>query len=80
MPAPNLPSDGRPVVVLAHASKQNKLHHVLLLISAGMASVVKAKFGFLDGVGSVYSRCKPSTVAILRVAPIRLFARFGRLT
>lgn len=80
IPAPSLPNDGRPVVVLAHASRQNRLHHVRLLISAGMASEVKVILRFLDGAGSAYSLCNPSTVAILSVAPMRLFAILGRLT
>jgi hypothetical protein len=76
MPLPGCPNEGLPVVVLyrvkdnlsygdkstylAQVSRTYKLHHVRRLTFAEIDLCVKFPF---VGLASVYSRCRPSTVA-----------------
>ena len=71
MPGPHLPIEGRPKVVDAQVSRQNKLHQVLRLCS------IMAVFA-LPGSGGL-SLCRPMAQAILRAAPSIAFAMFGLL-
>lgn len=71
MPGPHLPIEGRPKVVDAQVSRQNKLHHVLRRCS------IMAVFA-LPGSGG-FSRCRPIAQAILRAAPVIAFAMLGLL-
>jgi len=80
MEGPILPNEGRPVVVEAQESRQNKLHQMRLLISGEIESSSPGAMNcLLASLRSEYSRCKPSAVAIRSVPPIRECASFGRL-
>jgi len=70
MPGPHLPIEGRPNVVDAQVSRQNKLHQVLRLCSIMTGFAVP---------GSGLSLCKPIAQAIMRAAPSIAFAIFGLL-
>ena len=71
IPGPRRPNEGLPVVMLAHVSRHTRLHQVLRRTSGGMTAL-------LPTVEVSYSRCKPTALAILMVAPIIACASFGR--
>ena len=71
IPGPRRPKEGLPVVMLAHVSRHTRLHQVLRRTSGGIT-------GLLPTVEVSYSRCKPTALAILMVAPIIACASFGR--
>jgi hypothetical protein len=77
---PILPNDGRPVVVEAHESRQNILHHIRRLISGDIDSSSTGAMNCpLASLRSEYSRCRPNAVAMRSVAPISEWASLGRL-
>jgi hypothetical protein len=73
MPGPRRPKEGRPVVILAHVSRHTRLHQVRRRTSGGITAL-------LPTLEASYSRCKPTALAILMVAPIIACASFGRLS
>lgn len=70
IPGPRRPKEGRPVVMLAHVSRHTRLHQVLRRTSGGITAL-------LPTLEVSYSRCKPTALAILMVAPIIAWASFG---